>query len=257
MWRCRMRSGAMLYPMSDANSPPPEPEDPSTPDSGVREEEVESRWEAGPAVALVVLLQVMLAAVSKSQGWMLWRLPWWSWLMLALPELLLLIALAWSRPRHRLEQLGHRRTVALALIGLVSLGNGITLLALITSVLTGHEQNGGELLLKGVTVWTTNVIAFGLAYWALDRGGPIRRREANPPPPDFQFPQMENPQLAQPHWHPRLFDYMYVSFTNAIAFSPTDAMPLTFSAKVPMLIESAASAITVLVVAARAVNILK
>ena len=68
MWRCRMRSGAMLYPMSDANSPPPEPEDPSTPDSGVREEEVESRWEAGPAVALVVLLQVMLAAVSKSQG---------------------------------------------------------------------------------------------------------------------------------------------------------------------------------------------
>ena len=174
-----------------------------------------------------------------------------------IPELMLLVALAWSRPRHQLEQFGHRRTVALTLIGLVSLANGVTLLALIASVLTGHEQNGGELLFKGITVWSTNVIAFGIAYWALDRGGPIRRREANPPPPDFQFPQMENPQLAQRHWHPRLFDYVYVSFTNAIAFSPTDAMPLTFPAKLPMLIESAASAITVLVVAARAVNILK
>jgi hypothetical protein len=101
------------------------------------------------------------------------------------------------------------------------------------------------------------VIAFGLGYWALDRGGPIRRRDLNPPPPDFQFPQMENPQLAEPAWHPRLFDYVYISFTNAIAFSPTDAMPLTRWAKVLMMIESVASAITVLLVAARAVNILK
>ena len=85
----------------------------------------------------------------------------------------------------------------------------------------------------------------------------MRRREQDPPPPDCQFPQMENPQLAEPGWHPRLFDYVYISFTNAIAFSPTDAMPLTRSAKVLMTIESAASAITVLVVAARAVNILR
>jgi hypothetical protein len=68
---------------------------------------------------------------------------------------------------------------------------------------------------------------------------------------------MENPQLAQPGWHPRLFDYMYVSFTNAVAFSPTDSMPLSRWAKSLMLVESAASAITVLLVAARAVNILK
>ena len=223
----------------------------------VHEEEVESRWEAGPAVGLVVLMQVALAIISQAQGWKLWVLPGWWWLTPAVPELMLLIALAWSRPRHQLEQLGHRRTAALALLGLVSAANGVALLALMGSVLTGHEHSGTELLLKGITVWSTNVITFGLWFWALDRGGPVRRREPDPPPPDFQFPQMENPQLAEPRWHPRLFDYMYVSFTNAVAFSPTDSMPLTRWAKALMLVESAASAITVLLVAARAVNILK
>jgi hypothetical protein len=248
----------MLYPMGDANpSRHDQLEDLPESAAGVHEADVESRWEAGPAVGLIVVLQVALATVSRSQGWTLWRLPWWSWVVVAFPELLLLISLTWSRPRHQLEQLGRRRTAALSLIWLVSLGNGITLLALIASVLTGHERNGGELLFKGITTWSTNVIAFGLGYWALDRGGPVRRRDPDPPPPDFQFPQMENPQLAEPGWHPRLFDYMYISFTDAIAFSPTDAMPLTRWAKVLMMIESAASAITVVLVAARAVNILK
>jgi hypothetical protein len=223
----------------------------------LREADVESRWEAGPAVVLVVCLQVTLAIVSEKNGWTLWRLPWWSWLLAAVPEVFLLISLSWSRPRHQLEQLGQRRMAALSLIGLVSFANGVTLLALIASVLTGQERNGGELLFKGITVWSTNVITFGLGYWTVDRGGPVRRREPDPPPPDFQFPQMENPQLAQPGWHPRLFDYIYVSFTNAIAFSPTDAMPLTRTAKALMTLESAASASTILLVAARAVNILK
>jgi hypothetical protein len=223
----------------------------------MHEAEVESRWEAGPAVALVVLLQVVLAAVSVREGWDLWVLPGWWWLTPAVPELMLLVALAWSRPRHHLEQLGHRRTAALMLLGLVSAANGVALLALLGSVVNGHEQNGAELLFKGVTVWSTNVIAFGLWFWGLDRGGPIRRREPDPPPPDFQFPQMENPRLAAPGWHPRLFDYMYISFTNALAFSPTDSMPLTRWAKALMLVESAASALTVLLVAARAVNILR
>jgi hypothetical protein len=101
------------------------------------------------------------------------------------------------------------------------------------------------------------VIAFGLWYWGLDRGGPVRRLQPNPPPPDFQFPQMENPQLAGPGWYPELIDYIYVSFTNSIAFSPTDAMPLTCWAKLLMLSESAISSITILLVAARAVNIFK
>ena len=101
------------------------------------------------------------------------------------------------------------------------------------------------------------MIAFGLWYWGFDRGGPVRRVQPDPPPPDFQFPQMENPQLAEPGWYPHLIDYVYVSFTNSIAFSPTDAMPLTRWAKLLMLSESAVSSITILLVAARSVNIFK
>ena len=222
-----------------------------------REEEIESRWEAAPAVATIIGFQVVLAGVSRVERWTLWTLPWWVWLISVPPEVALLIPLAWNRPRHRLEQLGLRRMVALALLGVISLTNALLLLALIGSLVRGRETSGAQLLLKAVTVWGTNVIAFGLWYWGVDRGGPVRRLEPDPPPPDFQFPQMENPQLAEPGWYPELVDYIYVSFTNSIAFSPTDAMPLTRRAKLLMLSESAISAITILLVAARAVNIFK
>jgi hypothetical protein len=235
-----------------------DPTPPVSPDEQeVRAAEVESRYEAAPAVAVLVSVHAATAVVSRAGGWTLKGLPWWSWLALAVPEAVLLAALAWSRPRRRLEVLGLRREVSLVLLSVISLGNGIMLVALIASVLTGQEVNGGDLLWKGLAVWITNVVTFGLLFWEFDRGGPVRRREPAPPLPDFQFPQMENPQLAPPGWQPRLFDYMYVSFTNAIAFSPTDAMPMTRWAKALMLTESAASASTVLVVAARAVNILR
>ena len=226
-------------------------------DDPLHGEEIESRWEAAPAVAAVIGLQVLLAVVSRARGWKLSGLPWWVWLISVVPEVALLVSLAWQRPRRRLEQMGHRRTAALALIGVVSLTNALLLIALVSSLIHGDEKSGGELLFKAVTVWATNVIAFGLWYWALDGGGPVRRLEPGPPPRDFQFPQMENPQLAAPGWRPRLVDYIYVSFTNAAAFSPTDAMPLTPRAKLLMLTESAISSLTVLLVAARAVNIFK
>ena len=100
------------------------------------------------------------------------------------------------------------------------------------------------------------MLIFGLWYWAVDRGGPVRRVQPDPPPRDFQFPQDENPELAEPDWRTHLVDYLYVSFTNSIAFSPTDAMPLTRRAKLLMLLEASASAMTLLLCAARAVNIL-
>jgi hypothetical protein len=224
---------------------------------GLREEEVESRWEAAPAIALVVASQLLLAIVSRWQDWELWVLPWWVWLIPVGPELVLFVSLAWHRPRRRLEQLGHRRTVALVLLGFISLANALLLIAVIASLVRGTEKSGGQLLLKAITVWGANVITFGLWYWEFDRGGPVRRLRPDPPPPDFQFPQMENPQLAEAGWQPELLDYVYVSFTNAIAFSPTDAMPLSRRAKLLMLAESAISSLTVLLVAARAVNIFK
>jgi hypothetical protein len=179
------------------------------------------------------------------------------WLFPIGPELVLFVSLAWSRPRRRLEQTGHRRTVALVLLGFISLANALLLIAVIASLVRGDEKSGAQLLVKAMTVWGANVITYGLWYWEVDRGGPVRRLRPNPPLPDFQFPQMENPQLAPPKWQPELADYVYVSFTNSIAFSPTDAMPLSRRAKLLMLSESAISSLTVLLVAARAVNIFK
>src|SRR5205807_7140247 len=143
-------------------------------------------------------------------------------------------------------------TVALVLLVLVSVGNGVALVALIGSLLEGHESNGGELLAKGLTIWATNLVSFGLWYWTFDRGGPVRRLEPDAPPPDFLFPQMTSPELTQPDWRPQLLDYLYVALTNSTAFSPTDVLPLTHKAKLMMGLQSSASAITLLLVAARA-----
>jgi uncharacterized membrane protein len=117
--------------------------------------------------------------------------------------------------------------------------------------------SGRQLLFSGGAALFANAIAFGLVFWELDCGGPVARALASTPrKPDFQFPQDENPQLARDGWTPRLWDYFYVSLTNGIAFSPTDAMPLTRPAKALMAAESILSAVTVLLIAARAVNIL-
>jgi len=223
----------------------------------LREEERESRWEAAPAVAVVIALQILLAVVSKAKSWQLWDFSWWVWLVPVGFEIALLVPLAWHRPRRRLEQLGLRRTVSVTLLAFITLANAFLLVAVIASLVRGDESSGAQLLLKALTVWGTNVVAFGLWYWAFDRGGPVRRLRPDPPQPDFQFPQMENPQLSAANWQPELVDYIYVAFTNAIAFSPTDAMPLSHRAKLMMLTESLVSAVTVLLVAARAVNIFK
>ena len=103
-----------------------------------------------------------------------------------------------------------------------------------TVLLTSHLINGGKetespgaLLEAGSIVWGSNIIAFALLYWELDGGGAAERAH-NPSSRrvDFAFPQQMNPSLAPAHWRPRFIDYLYLGFTNATAFSPTDAMPL-------------------------------
>jgi hypothetical protein len=223
----------------------------------LREEERESRWEASPAVAIVIGIQLLLAIVSLTQDWQTWDFPWWVWLIPVVPETILLVLLSWSRPHERLVQMGIRRTVGIVLLGVVSAANALLVVGVIGSLVEGQEKSGAQLLLKAATVWATNAITYGLWFWDFDRGGPVTRVGADPPPPDFLFPQMQSKQLAPPHWTPELTDYMYVSFTNSIAFSPTDTLPLTRWAKLLMLSESAISAVTILLVAARAVNIFK
>ena len=176
------------------------------------------------------------------------------WLLPAL-EALLLLALVVSSPR---EQARHKRThtLALALIGLVSAANIVSLGLLAHELLRGGTNHGRPLIGSGVVLWVTNVLLFGLWYWALDRGGPLAREVRHEALPDFLFPQMQDPKFSPDGWRPGLVDYMYTSFTNATAFSPTDTMPLTPTAKWLMSAQSLASLVTVGLVVARAVNIL-
>ena len=132
-----------------------------------------------------------------------------------------------------------------------------------TALLTAHLINGGKethsasaLLAAGAIVWVSNIIAFALLYWELDGGGAPER--AHRPPDhvvDLAFPQQMNPDLAPPHWRPGFVDYLYLGFTNATAFSPTDAMPLAPWAKIAMAVQSLISLVILGLVIARAVNI--
>jgi len=96
-----------------------------------------------------------------------------------------------------------------------------------------------------------------LWYWHFDRGGPVDRAQGTAEYPDLLFPQMQDRSLAPPDWDTGFVDYFYVSFTNAAAFSPTDVLPLKRWAKLTMLVQSVVSLMTIALVIARAVNILK
>ena len=109
---------------------------------------------------------------------------------------------------------------------------------------------------SGGAIYAINVVVFGLWYWETDRGGAGRRAAGRDGPPDLLFPQMNDDRIQPANWRPQFVDYLYVSLTNATAFSPTDTMPLTANAKWLMSAQSIAALATVGLVVARAVNIL-
>lgn len=155
-----------------------------------------------------------------------------------------------------------QRWLSVALLGLIVVTNTASLVLLIYALLHhGVALHGmpmsGSLLLQGASqIWATNVLVTALLYWELDRGGPARRHIHADRYPDFLFPQMVAPACAPVHWMPAFVDYLFVSFTNASAFSPTDTLPLTGRIKAIMLVQALTSLLTVALVAARAVNIL-
>ena len=170
-------------------------------------------------------------------------------------ELVLLAPLALGAPhRHAAESVGRRRA-AIGLTAVLSVANLLALALLVTRIADGSVV-GAPLLLAAAEIWTTNAIVFALWYWELDGGGPPVRLANLGGRRDFAFVQMLNPELAEPGWHPRFVDYLYVSFTNASAFSPSDTLPLTRWAKLLMLVQSWVSIVTVVLVAARAVSML-
>ena len=218
----------------------------------------EARDDAAPFALGAAGILIVLALVSLNANWeLLGHQLWWMWLIVAAPYVLLSATLLFGLGR--LLRHDRRREIVIGLLGIVWFFNVLGVVVLVVSLVSHTAVNitGRQLLMSGGVVWLANAIAFGLAYWELDSGGPVARALSEEPrKPDFQFPQDENPQLAREGWAPRLMDYFYVSLTNAMAFSPTDAMPLTRLAKTLMAAESTLSAVTILLVAARAVNIL-
>jgi hypothetical protein len=222
----------------------------TTSDAAVR---MQGRREAAPAAATVLVVLAALAFVSESQGWELLGLPWWIWLALAAPALLLTIDLLLAPAGKGLVR---SRMAALVLLGLLAAGNFAALGILVAGLVTADtaDLSGGELLLTGFAIYATDLVVFGLIFWEVEAGGPSARRDAHArEAADFRFPQDE---AAKEEWKPQVWDYLYVSLTNSVAFSPTDTMPLSLRAKALMGLESFVSAITVLLVAARAVNVL-
>jgi hypothetical protein len=174
-------------------------------------------------------------------------------------EAALLLPLVLTRPHRTLDQSRIRRRLALSLTALVTAANAASLCLLVADLMqTGPSEVAGRALFTAaLSLWVTNVAAFGLWFWELDRGGPAARCGQVPlGPPDFLFPQMTMERDVPPSWRPLFPDYLYVAFTNATAFSPTDTLPLSLSAKGLMLAESAVSVLIVILVAGRAVNIL-
>src|SRR4051812_26051218 len=213
----------------------------------------EARTEAVVVVGIDVALIGGRAVVDRAKGWQIVDLPWWAWLLIAAPALLLMILLL-AVPLAELSP-GRLRNAGVALLGLLAAADAIGVAVLLIA-LTGSgagSLSAGDLLAHGVVVWLSNTIPSGRLFWQPAGGAPRLRAERGRHDPDFQFPQDTTRRSA---WSPRLSDYLYVSLTNAIAVSPTDTMPLTVRAKGLMAIESLISYAVVILVVARAVNVL-
>jgi len=206
----------------------------------------EPAWHAQAAVLAAIALELLLPGrVTAGPRWLVPAL-----------EGALLVGLVIATPRQLERPHTRRRRLALTLIAFVTLANTSSLAMLSHELLHHNVSNGRGLIVAGVLIWLTNVVIFGLWYWETDRGGPGRRAAGRDGPPDLLFPQMTDYRIGPFDWRPQLIDYLYVSLTNATAFSPTDTMPLTPMAKSVMGAQALVSLVTIGLVVARAVNIL-
>ena len=209
----------------------------------------EARWPMAVAVLTVIVLTVLLpnSLVTRPR----WGVP--------VVESLLLIAVIIGDPGKIDRRSRPVRTMSVTLIMLLVLTTLWCTAQLIDQLVTGGAatSSAGTLLAAGGIVWVSNCLAFGLLYWELDSGGPAVRAHGLPAHPDFAFPQQLSPEIAPPDWRPQFIDYLYLGFTTATAFSPTDVSPLRSWNKIAMLAQSMISLILLGLVIARAVNVLQ
>ncbi|MFB9835667.1 hypothetical protein [Actinoallomurus acaciae] len=214
----------------------------------LRRTEGEQRLPASLAVVAAIVLQIVLPSEFALRPH----------LLLPVLEVALLVGLIAANPVRINRESRALRAASLGMLAAISLGNAVSAILLVRHLVDGSAGNSaGALLATGAAIWGTNVIAFALWYWELDRGGPAARAKGEDPHPDFLFTQMTAPEITPPNWEPTFLDYLYLSFTNATAFSPTDVMPLSRWAKMMMLCQSAVSIVAIALVISRAVNIFK
>ncbi len=218
-----------------------------------RVEKEEPRWHAVIAVAAALLLYVTLPPrVVVGPVW-------------ALPVVLLVILaplMIFSPRRH--EESSWQRWLSIAHIAVLNAFNAVTIVLLFAWQISVHQRHltGEQLLLAAVQIWLTNVIVYALWFWEVDGQGPDARThdefQRRPDRADFLFPQMAlQPEIRDRlAFKPAFLDYVFLSFTNATAFSPTDTFPLTRRAKVLMMAEALTSLVTIAIIAGRAINIL-
>lgn len=199
------------------------------------------------AVAATITLQVLIPSHYTV-------VPRWPLLTL---ELLLVAVLITLNPIQVTQRTPLSRIAILGLLAAITFDNTASAILLDWRILAGKVSNDPAILLgSGAAIFLTNVIVFGIWYWELDGGGPLSRRDKPRKHPDFLFPQLATPDIAPPDWTPRFMDYLYLSVTNVMAFSPTDTMPLARWAKALMALQAMVALSMAALVFARAVNVL-
>jgi uncharacterized membrane protein len=209
----------------------------------------ERRWPASLTVLALIGLPFLLPSRFGSGAV--------RWILVAL-ELGLLVAITFLDPGRIDRRTDDIRFLSVALTVVLALGALLATNHLVAELVNGAPKlhSATTLLRVGGLVWLDTILTFALLYWELDGGGPAARRFATHTYPDLAFPQQLSPEVAPPMWHPIFIDYLYLGFTNALAFSPTDAMPLARWMKVLMTLQALTSVVILSLVIANAVNIL-
>lgn len=209
--------------------------------------DIESRWPVAVTILVVLFLLVVLPERFR-------LLPVWSFYAIVVTVLVPMAAVRLSSKKT--SWLHIERTITLLFVALVAIGTLTALTYLIIAMVRGsNETHGLSLLTSSVALWVSNVLMFSLLYWQIDRGGPGVRASGMWRRPDWLFPQEGAPsEDLPPGWRPTFVDYLFLAFSTATAFSPTDVLPLSPRAKMMMMVESAISLVTIVVVAARAIG---
>ena len=209
---------------------------------------IEPRWPVVLAILAAILMVVLLPERVV-------LFPVWFPYVIGIALILPMVAVGLSAEKARWLRV--ERTIMLLFIVAMGVGTLANLGSLIRAMVRRSGEVGGlQLLASSIVVWVSNVLIFSLLYWRIDRGGPEARANNAGTRPDWLFPQAGAPEDAPPDWRPTFVDYLFLGFSTATAFSPTDALPLTSRAKMLMMLESTMSLGTIVVVASRAINIL-